>query len=325
LETYYNTVGVERNATDKDIKSAFRVKVKIAHPDFKTGTDDDFKKLREAYNCLINPIKRQEYDEKLAYLERPIEEVSRREPTQTGGPQTNTQPQAETLRQTGDRPKETIYVRKYSVNYALLFKWFVCVFTAFVLIGIYVTSSIINKSNYYLSKDLNIDQSVILTSIVLGSLIGSAVVYMLHKMRLDSWVYVCIKFLGIKLTNMIIKILMIKPPKIFSLKHISYAAVTYILIGIALILVDKFRFDLQNWIFFLAVISILGGILVELRIRYGLYFVYLTAIPTILIGFILVIVDLVHANYADMLIKVIAIIVASSFLISIFNRRFWFH
>ena len=58
---YYNTLEVESTATDEVIKSAFKKKAKLTHPD-AGGSEEDFKKINEAYAILKDPQKRAEYD-----------------------------------------------------------------------------------------------------------------------------------------------------------------------------------------------------------------------------------------------------------------------
>ena len=58
---YYNILDIEPTATDEVIKSAFKKKAKLTHPD-AGGNEDDFKKINEAYAILKDPQKRAEYD-----------------------------------------------------------------------------------------------------------------------------------------------------------------------------------------------------------------------------------------------------------------------
>ena len=58
----YDTLKVDENASDKDIKKAFRDKSKIHHPD-KGGDEDKFKETVHAYSILKDPNKRKRYDE----------------------------------------------------------------------------------------------------------------------------------------------------------------------------------------------------------------------------------------------------------------------
>lgn len=48
----YSVLGLKRSASDEDIKQAFREKALETHPD-KGGDPEDFRKVREAYECLI--------------------------------------------------------------------------------------------------------------------------------------------------------------------------------------------------------------------------------------------------------------------------------
>ena len=45
---YYDILGVKKNASQKEIKKAFRDKAKSAHPD-KGGDPEEFKKILEKY------------------------------------------------------------------------------------------------------------------------------------------------------------------------------------------------------------------------------------------------------------------------------------
>jgi molecular chaperone DnaJ len=59
---YYSVLGVPKNATQDDIKKAFRKLAHKYHPD-KGGTDESkFKEITEAYSVLSDDKKRREYD-----------------------------------------------------------------------------------------------------------------------------------------------------------------------------------------------------------------------------------------------------------------------
>ena len=61
---YYEVLGVSKDATDAEIKSAFRKKAKEFHPDLNKSPDapEKFKEAQEAYACLSDKDKRAQYD-----------------------------------------------------------------------------------------------------------------------------------------------------------------------------------------------------------------------------------------------------------------------
>jgi molecular chaperone DnaJ len=62
---YYETLSVERSATEVDIKTAFRKQAMQCHPDRNPGDKDAehrFKEVNEAYEVLKDPDKRAAYD-----------------------------------------------------------------------------------------------------------------------------------------------------------------------------------------------------------------------------------------------------------------------
>jgi molecular chaperone DnaJ len=62
---YYKTLGVDKKADTKEIKSAYRKLARKYHPDVNPGdksAEDKFKEIQEAYEVLSDPGKRSKYD-----------------------------------------------------------------------------------------------------------------------------------------------------------------------------------------------------------------------------------------------------------------------
>ena len=66
FKDYYATLGVPRDASQDDIKKAFRKLARQFHPDVakdKKGAEEKFKAVNEANEVLSDPVKRKKYDE----------------------------------------------------------------------------------------------------------------------------------------------------------------------------------------------------------------------------------------------------------------------
>ena len=62
---YYEALGVNTNASEDEIKSAFRKQARKYHPDVNPGdksAEEKFKEINEAYEVLSDPEKRKRYD-----------------------------------------------------------------------------------------------------------------------------------------------------------------------------------------------------------------------------------------------------------------------
>ncbi|HEY7269422.1 MAG TPA: J domain-containing protein [Dehalococcoidia bacterium] len=64
-QDYYNTLGVSRSASEKDIRSAYRKLARKLHPDVNPGdkaSETRFKEVNSAYEVLSDKDKRKKYD-----------------------------------------------------------------------------------------------------------------------------------------------------------------------------------------------------------------------------------------------------------------------
>lgn len=64
-KNYYKTLGVSEDASDEEIRKAYRKLAKKYHPDRNEGSEaaqDKFKEISEAYRVLSDPEKREKYD-----------------------------------------------------------------------------------------------------------------------------------------------------------------------------------------------------------------------------------------------------------------------
>nr|WP_303714256.1 molecular chaperone DnaJ [Methanoculleus marisnigri] len=64
-DSYYDTLGVSRDADDKEIRRAYRDLARKYHPDVckEPGAEERFKKINEAYSVLSDAQKRAQYDQ----------------------------------------------------------------------------------------------------------------------------------------------------------------------------------------------------------------------------------------------------------------------
>ncbi|MEO6035048.1 MAG: J domain-containing protein [Verrucomicrobiota bacterium] len=65
FKDYYKTLGVERLASEDEIRKAFRKLARVYHPDVaknKAQAEDKFKEINEAYEVLSDKEKRKKYD-----------------------------------------------------------------------------------------------------------------------------------------------------------------------------------------------------------------------------------------------------------------------
>src|SRR3989339_1494635 len=60
---YYKSLGVEKNATQEEIKKAFKKLAMQYHPDRPGGDEKKFKEINEAYQVLGDTEKRNKFDQ----------------------------------------------------------------------------------------------------------------------------------------------------------------------------------------------------------------------------------------------------------------------
>jgi len=85
FKDYYATLGVEPNAGEAEIKTAYRRLARKYHPDVskESGAEEQFKAVNEAYEALRDPEKRKAYDALRARGYRPGDDIH---PEGFGGP-----------------------------------------------------------------------------------------------------------------------------------------------------------------------------------------------------------------------------------------------
>jgi curved DNA-binding protein len=88
FKNYYDVLGVSSNASDAEIKKAFRKLARKYHPDIakdKSGSEIKFKEINEANEVLSDPDKRRKYDELGADWNRPGRQSGQRASGFRGG------------------------------------------------------------------------------------------------------------------------------------------------------------------------------------------------------------------------------------------------
>jgi hypothetical protein len=74
-KTHYDILGVSRTATCEEIKAAYHNLARQTHPDkvSSNGSQDSFRRLQSAWECLRQAETRQAYDEQLFLKEQKLE------------------------------------------------------------------------------------------------------------------------------------------------------------------------------------------------------------------------------------------------------------
>jgi curved DNA-binding protein len=94
FKDYYDVLGVARNASDAEIKKAFRTLARKYHPDVakdKNTAEEKFKEINEANEVLSDPEKRRKYDELGANWNHPERQASPPQGGFGGGPEEGTE------------------------------------------------------------------------------------------------------------------------------------------------------------------------------------------------------------------------------------------
>ena len=85
MKNYYEVLEITENASDEVIRASYRALVKKYHPDNNVNNPEANRKLQElteAYETLVNPENRRQYDELFfnnAPNTRPAQSVSKQE------------------------------------------------------------------------------------------------------------------------------------------------------------------------------------------------------------------------------------------------------
>lgn len=70
MKNYYEILGIKRDASQDEIKKAYRKLARQYHPDVNPGNkqaEEKFKEINEAYNTLIDDTLKKAYDDKLGF------------------------------------------------------------------------------------------------------------------------------------------------------------------------------------------------------------------------------------------------------------------
>ena len=81
LKEYYKVLGIEKNATKKQMTSAYHRLAKKYHPDVNKGnpaTEDKLKEINEAYDILSDETKRKKYDDEVEFEKKQQEQTKQK-------------------------------------------------------------------------------------------------------------------------------------------------------------------------------------------------------------------------------------------------------
>lgn len=74
----YAELGVSKDATEDEIKAAFRKRAKETHPDKAGGSSEEFERVKQSHLVLTDPERRKKYDETGDAADNPVKSVQQR-------------------------------------------------------------------------------------------------------------------------------------------------------------------------------------------------------------------------------------------------------
>lgn len=77
MADYYLQLGLTQDATEDEIKKAYRRLVLLTHPDRVAGKEEEFRRIQEAYETLSDPEKRRAYHASLFSLDNSLGHIER--------------------------------------------------------------------------------------------------------------------------------------------------------------------------------------------------------------------------------------------------------
>ena len=139
---YYNLLGISQNATDEEIKIAFRKLVHQYHPDKNNGDDKKFKEINNAYQILSDKYKRKDYDSSLEKESKPDSETNKNDFKDTN--QTNNS-------ETTHNSENTINNEEWNIQEKII--------AAVVIFGVILTIGLIGDNKINNNSDLSTDNT----------------------------------------------------------------------------------------------------------------------------------------------------------------------
>ncbi len=72
---FYKLFGIDRSASQQEIRSAYRRLARVWHPDLnpRREAEENFKAIGQGYSVLNNPVRRHDYDLALQHSEMPVQ------------------------------------------------------------------------------------------------------------------------------------------------------------------------------------------------------------------------------------------------------------